>query len=223
DGNDCTLDVCDNGAPSHPGVDEGTSCAGGVCDGGGSCVECIDATQCPAPGGCSVAACVGNVCGSSIAPSGTPCDDGLFCTQTDTCNAVGTCTGSGNPCPGGDGDSDCSESCNESTNQCTANDPSGSPCSDGLFCTSGDTCNGSGSCIGGGNPCPGADGDFDCTETCNEAANACSAPDPNGTPCSNCRACTNGVCQGGCTNPEACCDHPTFGDICIEPMFCQGI
>ncbi|MEM6990701.1 MAG: hypothetical protein AAF721_09395, partial [Myxococcota bacterium] len=23
DGNDCTLDVCDNGAPSHPGVDEG--------------------------------------------------------------------------------------------------------------------------------------------------------------------------------------------------------
>ena len=30
---------------------------------------------------------------------GTPCDDGLFCTDADECDGNGTCVGSGNPCP----------------------------------------------------------------------------------------------------------------------------
>ena len=67
-------------------------------------------------------------------PNGSPCDDGLFCTVTDVCSN-GVCVGSGDPCPGCDGDSDCSESCNEAQNNCTTNDPNACGCNDGLFCT----------------------------------------------------------------------------------------
>lgn len=31
-------------------------------------------------------------------PSGTACNDGLYCTASDSCNGVGSCVGSGNPC-----------------------------------------------------------------------------------------------------------------------------
>ena len=38
------------------------------------------------------------VCTSTNEPSGTPCDDALYCTETDECNGSGTCVGSGSPC-----------------------------------------------------------------------------------------------------------------------------
>src|SRR5262249_32728515 len=87
------------------------------------------------------------------------CDDGIFCNGTDTC-AGGTCSiHAGNPCPGPDGDSDCSESCSESHDNCTANDPDGSACNDGNASTTNDQCL-SGVCVGGtGAPvCGDADG-----------------------------------------------------------------
>jgi cysteine-rich repeat protein len=87
-----------------------------------------------------------------------PCDDGLFCNGADTC-AAGTCSvHSGSPCPGVDGDSDCSESCAESTDSCTANDPELAACDDGNAATSGDQCLG-GFCVGSsvGSVCGDAD------------------------------------------------------------------
>src|SRR4029077_10048748 len=79
-------------------------------------------------------------------PNGSACTDGLFCTGTDTC-ASGSCSvHSGDPCPGPDGDGNCAESCNETSDNCTANDPNGSACTDGLFCTGTDTCTG-GTCF----------------------------------------------------------------------------
>jgi MYXO-CTERM domain-containing protein len=62
---------------------------------------------------------------------GTVCDDGLFCTVVDRCSA-GTCVGDGSPCAGVDGDADCSESCDEEAEACTAPDPDGSTCPDGV-------------------------------------------------------------------------------------------
>jgi cysteine-rich repeat protein len=80
-----------------------------------------------------------------------PCNDSLFCNGADTCNG-GTCSmHAGNPCPGPDGDIDCSETCAESTDNCAANDTDGSLCNDGSSGTSPDTCQ-NGTCVGGTGP-----------------------------------------------------------------------
>ncbi|MGD8376074.1 MAG: hypothetical protein PVF68_08030 [Acidobacteriota bacterium] len=116
------------------------------------------------------------------ADDGTPCDDGLFCDGSDACQS-GTCTGSGDPCTGPDGDSDCAESCDEAADDCTAPDPDGTNCdTDGLFCTGMDQCQ-SGACVSPGGPCPGPDGDADCRESCSEATDSCTAPDPDSESC----------------------------------------
>lgn len=214
DGNDCTTEECNGGLPQHPDAPAGTPCGDGAyCDGMGACVECIDAGDCPPAGQCHVAVCEDNQCGVEPADSGTPCSDGLFCTATDTCNAAGTCVGTVNPCTGADGDADCSESCDETANACTGNDPSGSPCNDGQYCTQSDACNANGMCVGSGSPCTGADGDADCSESCDEASDACTAPDPAGSDCDDGLACTTAdACMGGtctgsavpCVDPQAC-------------------
>jgi hypothetical protein len=216
DDNDCTEEACHDGVAAHDALPADTACgdAGtGVCDGDGACVECNVDAQCPAAGVCTVGVCIDHTCSVAFADAGDGCDDGLFCTASDSCNGAGACVGSGNPCPGADGDGDCSEGCNEAADACNANDPSGSACNDGLFCTANDACNAAGACIGSGNPCPGADGDGDCSESCNEAADACSANDPGGSDCGACRACSNGVCGASfCGVGEKCC---AADDECI--------
>ncbi|MBL4687713.1 MAG: hypothetical protein JKY37_24165 [Nannocystaceae bacterium] len=222
DGNDCTGESCNNGMTLFPDLDLDDPCdqdGGVVCDGDGSCVECNEAAQCSGAGQCGANACNDNVCGVDPVGLGTPCSDGLFCTQADECNGAGTCIGGGTPCPGPDGDSNCAESCNEGTNSCDAVDPALSACEDGLFCTNNDTCDGSGTCQAGGATCAGADGDSDCTESCDEGANNCNAVDPPGTTCNDGLFCTQtdqcnaaGVCEGG-GDP---CPGPDDGDDCSE-------
>lgn len=214
DGTSCTDETCSDGEADHTALDADTPCdrdGGSVCDGEGACVECNTAEQCPTAPPCHVAECVDHACTVTVAMMGTGCNDGLFCTQSDACNAVGVCVGTGNPCPGPDGDGDCSETCNEAADACTGNDASNTPCSDGLFCTGGDVCNGAGACIPGGNPCPGPDGDGDCSEMCNEAADACTGNDANGSDCGDCLTCSNGLCGGGCGS-GTCCE----GTFCIN-------
>src|SRR5262249_31449968 len=52
----------------------------------------------------------------------------------------------------------------------------------------------------------GPDGDGDCTESCNEAADDCTSADPNGSACNDGAACTEddlctaGVCSGHATS-----------------------
>jgi hypothetical protein len=59
DGDDCTLDQCDNGSPVYPPAPESTPCsdvAGNqFCDGNGACVECIKNNHCPGASKCDVA------------------------------------------------------------------------------------------------------------------------------------------------------------------------
>ncbi len=213
DGNDCTDEVCNGGLPQHPDLDVGTPCGdGGYCDGMGACVECIDAGDCPPASACHVAVCENNACGVEPADMGTPCSDGLFCTATDQCNAAGTCVGTVNPCAGADGDSDCSETCDEAANACSGNDPNGSPCDDGMYCTTSSSCS-AGACVGSGDPCPGPDGDADCSESCDETADACTGDDPAGTSCDDGLACTTtDVCGGG-----SCTGEPV---VCVDPQAC---
>lgn len=128
---------------------------------------------------------------------GSICDDGNPCNGSDSCFGGACSQHTGDPCAGraGDGDGDCSETCDPTTGRCTADDPNGSSCNDGLFCTETDTCSG-GSCGGTGDPCAGPDGDLNCAETCSEDTNDCSAPDPAG---STCRA-----AAGACDVAETC-------------------
>jgi hypothetical protein len=179
-------------------------------------------------------------------PNGSACTDGIFCNGTDTCSS-GTCSGhAGDPCAGPDGDGNCSESCNEASDNCLLADPNGSACNDSLFCNGTDTCSG-GACTGHtGDPCPGADGDGNCSESCSEAADNCLAADPNGSACTDSLFC-NGTdtCGGGtcsthtgdpCPGPDGdgncaescdeggdnCLANDTDGSACTDGLFCSG-
>jgi hypothetical protein len=274
----CLLNACASSVPLGAGAacDDGSFCNGiDTCDGGGACVSAGD--PCSGPDGdldcsetcnevtdaCTAAdpdgtACVsGNeciqpgVCGAGeclllFEPNGTPCtSDGAFCNGVEECQS-GSCVSPGDPCAGSDGDLDCSESCNEATDACTASDPNGSNCDDGLECTSTDTCsagvcggvdlpdgtlcssdglfcNGveacqSGSCVPSGDPCAGPDGDGDCSESCDEVSDVCSAPDPDGSACEDANPCTTDTCVAG-----ACADHADdVGAACDDGSFCNG-
>lgn len=71
DGNQCTLDVCNAGAPGHPPAPQGTSCTqgGSICNGAGQCVGCTGNGDCPAGGACQVAQCTAGACGFVAAPA----------------------------------------------------------------------------------------------------------------------------------------------------------
>ena len=166
DGNDCTRDLCIGGLEQHPDESYGTPCNGGggtFCNGAGACVECTVATDCAAADQCDVAVCTAGACGVEPGPAGTPCTDGLFCTQTDTCDGSSACVGVGSPCDGADGDGDCSESCDEQGETCDGDDAEGSGCDDAIYCTTEDACS-AGVC--GGAPVTCADEDESCREDC---------------------------------------------------------
>ncbi len=168
-----------------------TECASTFCVDRVCCVEACggDAPlDCLA---CSLAA--GSAADGTCSPlTGTSCTDGIFCNGLDHCDGSGACAlHAGDPCAGPDGDYDCSETCNETNDDCSTYDPAGSACTDLLFCTGADQCNGAGACaVHADDPCPGPDGDADCSESCNETSDTCTANDPAGA------TCLGGLCDG---------------------------
>jgi hypothetical protein len=107
---------------------------------------------------------------------GAPCDDGLFCTVNDLCDASLQCVGTQRVCPD-DGNSCTDDACSESVRACENTPVPGRPCDDGLFCTESDLCNGGGQCSGPPRNCD--DGDACTIDTCDDAIDACvHPPDP---------------------------------------------
>ncbi|MFT4570762.1 MAG: hypothetical protein ACI8TX_000384 [Hyphomicrobiaceae bacterium] len=229
---DCS-ESCDEATSACDAPDPfATPCSTGLfCSGSGACEqgECIAASDSPCPGADGDENC-SETCDeatrSCTAPDtiGSDCDDGAFCTTADTCRHGGVCAGDDiTPCSDGDGDGDgnCNESCDEIADTCTAPDPQGAACNDGLFCTGHDVCNGAGECTGSGDSCASGDGDHDCSEACDEASRTCTAPDPNGVACEDGLACTIGdQCSlGTClSGAELGCDD---GDPCTDD-FCDN-
>jgi len=107
DGNDCTDDTCDAGFCTNVNDDtnactDGNDCTDDACN-AGVCESVNDDTNaCTDGNDCTADTCSAGACISTNEPVGTPCNDGLFCTETDTCDGAGTCVGTGNPCPRGE-------------------------------------------------------------------------------------------------------------------------
>ncbi len=109
DGIPCTDDTCDEDTDAcvYP-IQDGKCLIGGVCYDNGdrnpanSCQECRSTSRKDA---------------WTPLSEGAACDDGLFCTLTDTCNAAGLCTGTGSRCD--DGITCTSDVCNEGSDTCS--------------------------------------------------------------------------------------------------------
>jgi len=67
DGNDCTADVCSAGAPDNPPLPVGTACSSSsMCDGMGSCVECVSPADCVAAETCVAGLCSATLCQNGV-------------------------------------------------------------------------------------------------------------------------------------------------------------
>jgi hypothetical protein len=99
DGNgltDCADPDCNNQSCSdNNACTLGDTCRGGICV--GTLKDCSSLND-----QCNVGECnlVTGECGTQPKQDGTSCDDGQFCTATDSCHA-GQCIGSGSPCTAG--------------------------------------------------------------------------------------------------------------------------
>ena len=135
---------------------------------------------CTSPEQCVSGFCVDSMCCDSECGHGDP-GDCLVCSAAAGAPADGNCG------PLGDG----------------------TACDDGLFCNGADRC-ASGQCaLHGLDPCPGPDQDDDCRESCSELDHGCTAPDPDGSSCTD-GSCGDGVCQKG------------LGGSCLEASGCQS-
>ena len=240
-------DACTSADPDGSPCDDGLACNGTDTCSGGSCSG-HSGNQCPGPDGDSDCAesCSNEGGCSGFDPNGSACSDGVFCNGADSCLSGSCSVHAGDPCPGGDGDGNCSESCDEAADACVAPDSNGSPCSDGVFCNGSDSCSAALCSVHAGNPCPGADSDGNCSESCNESADACDAADPADSPCNDgtfCNGsdkCASGACtihsgnpcpggdgDGDCSESckeatDACTADDPEGAACNDGLFCNG-
>jgi len=227
DGNACTDDSCDPGAPegcvnipddTNP-CDDGEACSSDdQCDNGtcvGSCGCQVDADCVDAPPACKRFVCQGFECIAVADPAlnGATCDDGAYCTVGETCSA-GACA------PPAGGQRDCSQQgdgkcklgfCDEDQDACVdILAAAGSTCDDGDPCTLADQCDAVGGCAGIAKDCSAlADG---CNSGVCNANGQCTQQPIEGNPCDDGESCTTtdlcnaaGVCAGSWDSTQSGC------------------
>lgn len=246
----CTIDSCDASTSlcvhtplpdqEQLGAELDGDCANLFCIGGATVRDVNDSDLPVDDNPCTDDVCNDGTPSNPFLPEGTSCGGNLVC------NAVGVCTGCLIP-------SDCptpSNPCMATTcvnSECglePGND--GDPCaSDGVFCNGQEVCS-SGNCVSPGDPCDGPDGDGDCSETCDEAANDCNGNDPKDSPCDDgvwcngvdecnpqgncsqhmnppCPSTSDSDCANGCDEANQNCNGPEpSGSPCSDGVFCNG-
>ena len=228
DGNPCTRDVCNGGAPvcEHPAGNAGTVCRASVgpcdmvdaCDGiATSCppdnfqpsiVTCrASAGACDLPEQCTGTgpACPADAKSTAVCrPAAGGCDVAESCNgMSNTCPADGFVSG-GSVCRSAAGECDLAEACTGTSATCPADafKGVGTACTDdGSVCTT-DVCDGGGACAhpagNAGTVCRGAAGACDVAEACDGVSGGC--PADALVPASTvCRSAT-----GECDVAEAC-------------------
>ena len=205
----CTVDNCDPDAQTCTRTPNNAACSNGLfCDGVETCsltlgCQAGTAVNCSAQNGpCTTGVCneSADVCDAQPKPVNTTCDDGLFCTVSDRCNATGSCNvTTPRDCSAQTGQ--CTNGvCNETADACEAQPkPVNTTCDDGLFCTVGDKCNAAGLCnVTTPRDCSAQNGQCT-TGQCNEATDACFAQaKPVNTACDDGLFCTvNDMCNAG--------------------------
>ena len=195
--------VCGNGL-----IEAGEACDDGnatQCDGcSATCAValngCFISGACIADGtaepGNACRACRRTVSRTTYSPvtAGTGCDDGLFCTAVDSCNSLGTCTGTSRTCS--DSLSCTADACDETANICV--NPVTSGCLIG------------GACVADGAPDPANA----CRACVPATSTAAFSPRPAGSTCDDASFCTvadacdgSGSCGGAprtCNDADAC-------------------
>jgi hypothetical protein len=164
DSNACTTDSCSAGTPSHQPVASGTGCGGAlVCDGAGSCVECVSASTCPGTDAeCHTRTCISNHCGVRNTAAGT-----ALAAQTAKDCKQSQCDGNGGTQTVPD-DTDLPVDDNVCTHDvCTQGIPSNPFVTAGTTCAANQICDGNGACVGCvvASNCPGTDTECH-TRTC---------------------------------------------------------
>lgn len=173
DGQTETLDDCPVSTP--------------YCIGAGNCVQCTQASHCPAVGECATRTCDNNTCTPIPVDVNTPCSGGV-------CDGAGNCVECVSPAQCG-ADTECANpTCND--NECDVqNEPDDTDCSGGV-------CNGSGACVECTSP-----SHCSASGQCHTAT--CSAGSCGESPKDSGEACTGGYCNGSgscveCTSDSHC-------------------
>jgi hypothetical protein len=163
---------------------------------------------------CTDDTCVIRSCENTPVTDGTTCDDGEFCTVSDTCQE-GVCEGTGSPCTA-------STTCNEETQTCDC--AFDADCDDGEFCNGAETCDGT---CQDGTPvdCPDDEDFCNGVESCDEDADQCVS---SGDPCGEDEICIpeSETCEPVEPAPESSIDAtfigcgraflPEFGIVTIQ-------
>ncbi len=217
DGNDCTVDSCNEADtscsffPSDGLCDDGLFCNGvETCDADQGCLA-GDPIVCDDGVGCSDDACDEDADACAFTPDDSQCDDGTFCNGAEVCISGVGCMDAAPP--------DCNDliactqdACDEGQGQCThtADDLA---CDDGVYCNGAETCEpGQGCQDGSAIDC--ADDGVACTvESCDEPTQSCTSTLDN-TLCGGGQFCQ----PGGCVAGDPCSDD---GD-CDDGLACNG-
>lgn len=202
-----TVEVEDDGAGAQPP----TTTAGGADQGGAGGAGLPCGIDC---GTIQTSDCQQAVCNEALGQceivdraAGSPCDDGLFCTVDDACDAAGICVGGPqNDC--GMGPGDCDEvTCDEASKTCSLSGlPNGSACTNSQdLCQLDGACQ-NGECVGTLKDCFFQPVPDEChVSECNPTTGMCEpvpgndgadCVDPNDL-CSLGNTCAGGVCAGG--------------------------
>jgi hypothetical protein len=209
DGSDCTQDLCAGSAVQHNPVQQRMPCQGGVCDGAGTCVECIDNMECTGLNLCNANKCVPPTCIDTLknaletavdcgGPDCNPCGDNETCAVDDdcvskVCSVDLTCaapTCGDEVTNGNETDVDCGGA--GECDRC----PDTAHCMDASDCRS-KVCQGSlclaPTCIDG--VLNGTEAALDCGPSC--PPGSCD----NGEPCTEASQCLSKVCSEVCQEP----------------------
>ena len=156
DGVACTVDscneetdLCDN-VPDDAFCDDGLWCTGDhICDPDLNCVSdgwppCKDGVK------CTLDNCDEDTHTCDNVPVDALCDDGLWCTGVETCDAQFSCLVDVPPCS--DGVSCTVDNCDEGSHECD-NAPDDTLCDDGVFCNGAEWCDAVSDCQPGSDPC----------------------------------------------------------------------